>query len=292
VALALILAPLGITSAHAGVRSTPVIPSLDGPVGEHVREIAAAGAALGNDADVFAKIGDSITESGSFMQDIACADPAWGRWSELAPTVGYYRDHLFPRHYTSVYCGVADSFSRASASAVAGWSAASALEPLRHPPAGCAAISALSCEYKLLHPAVALIMYGTNDVESYTPQAFAENLHAIVDRSIAVGVIPVLSTIPARLDGKHRNALVQRFNRIVVAIAAEERIPLWNYWRSLRVAGVVHAGISDDGIHPNIYDGDNSIDFTRRGLRYGYNRRNLGALRVLDRIRSTLAGIS
>lgn len=264
-----------------------MIPSVRGPVGEHVREIAAAGATLGNFPDVFAKVGDSITESGSFLQDVACADPAWGRWSSLAPTVTYYRAHVFPRRYTSVYCGIADSFSRASATAVAGWSAASALAPLDDPPAGCAGISALSCEYRLMQPSVALVMYGTNDIESYTPRAYAENLHAIVDRSITVGVIPVLSTIPPRLDGKHRNGLAQRFNRIVVTIAASERIPVWNYWRSLQAPGVVHSGISGDGVHPNI--AGESLDFTRRGLRYGYNRRNLGALRVLDRIRSTLA---
>ncbi len=283
VALAAVVALYGATPAIAGVRTTPVIPSLEGPVGEHVREIAGAGSALGNDPDVFAKIGDSITESGSFLQDIACADPVWGRWSALAPTVEHYRAHEFPRRYTSVYCGVANSFSRASASAVAGWSAADALEPLRKPPPECAGISALSCEYKLLRPAVALVMYGTNDLESYSPQAFAENLHAIVDRSIAVGVVPVLSTIPSRLDGKHRNGLVARFNRIVIAIATSERIPLWNFWRSLRQPGVIRSGVAEDGVHLNI--AANSIDFTRRGLRYGYNRRNLGALRILDAIR-------
>jgi hypothetical protein len=275
-----------------------VIPPLRGEVGDHVREIAAVGLGAGNYPDVFAKVGDSITESGSFLQDIACEDPAWGRWAGLAPTVDYYRAHLFPRRYTSVYCGVADSFSRASATAVTGWSAADALQPRGDPPAGCAGVSALSCEYRLVQPSVALVMYGTNDLESYSPEAYSANLHAIVDRSIAAGVIPVLSTIPPRLDGKHRNTLVQRFNRIVIAVAAEERIPLWNYWRSLHEPGVVHSGISADGIHPNIYGGCEpplgcrSIDFTRNGLRYGYNVRNLGALRVLAAIRAALPQVN
>lgn len=284
----------GGPAANAGLRTAPVIPSLEGPTGEHVREIAASGAALGNSPDVFAKVGDSITESGSFLQDLACEEPAWGRWGALAATRDYYGADVFPRRYTSVYCGLANSFSRASAAAVSGWSAANALLPLDHPPAGCAAISALSCEYRLLHPSVALVMYGTNDVESYSPEAYRANLEAIVERSLSAGVIPVLSTIPPRLDHKRRNALVRRFNRIVAAVASEAQVPLWNYWRSLQSPRLVHSGISADGVHPSIYGGCEpplgcrSIDFTPHGLRYGYNQRNLGALRVLDRIRAAL----
>lgn len=49
---------------------------------------------------------------------------------------------------------------------------------------------------------------------------------------------------------------------------------------------MIHAGVAADGVHPNI--AASSIDFTRRGLRYGYNRRNLGALRVLAALRDRL----
>ncbi len=289
------LAALPATAAAAGLRTTPVIPPLGGATGEHARAIFAAGLALGNQADVFAKIGDSISESGSYLQDLACEDPAWGRWAALDETRGFYGLHTFPGGYTSVYCGLANSFSRASAAAVAGWDAADAVAvPMHDPPAGCAGLSPLSCEYRLLHPSVALVMYGTNDVESFTPDAYEANLAAIVERSVSAGVIPVLSTIPPRLDSRARNRRVVRFNRRVIAVGRAQAVPVWNYWRSLQGARMIHRGIGRDGIHPNLYGGCEAplgcrpLDFTSRGLRYGYNQRNLGALRVLDRLRAVL----
>ena len=285
VAWLLIAAP----AAEAGLRTEPVIPPVDGAVAEHVRAIADTGAALGNSRDVFAKVGDSISESGSFLTDLACEEPAWGRWSGLAATREYFGLHTFPKRYASVWCGRADSFSRASVTAVTGWDAADALAPMRHPPAGCERLSPLACEYRLIHPAVALVMYGTNDVESFTPSAYRANLGAIVESSEAAGVIPVLSTFPPRLDKRGRNARVVAFNRRVVALAAEREVPLWNYWRALQDPRMVHHGIGPDGIHPNLFAAG-ATDFTQAGLRYGYNQRNLGALRVLERIRAVVAG--
>jgi hypothetical protein len=166
---------------------------------------------------------------------------------------------------------------------------------MHDPPAGCAGLSALACEYRLLRPTVALVMYGTNDLESFGADAYELNLTAIVERSLDAGVVPILSTIPPRADRKRRNPRVVRFNRRVLAVAKANHVPLWNYWRSLQDPKTVNRGISDDGIHPNLYGGCEPplgcrpLDFTRRGLRYGYNRRNLGALRVLDRLRDELA---
>ena len=278
-----------------GLRTTPVVPPLAGSTAENARSIFAAGQALGNRADVFAKVGDSITESGSFLQDLACGQPTWGRWTALEPTREFYGTNTFPRSYTSVHCGRANSFSRASVTAVSGWDAADAIAaPMSDPPAGCAGLSPLACEYRLLNPSVALVMYGTNDLESFSPDAYEANLAAIVERSVEAGVIPVLSTIPPRTDRLNRNRRVIDFNRRVLRVADRYRVPLWNYWRSLQGERMVNRGMADDGVHPNLYGGCEPplgcrpLDFTRRGLRYGYNQRNLGALRVLDRLRAVL----
>ncbi len=290
-ALALVAAPAAVAR---GLHTEPVIPPLTGAVGEHVREIADAGEALGNHADVFAKVGDSITESGSFLADLACEQPAWGRWAALAATREHFGRRTFPAAYASVWCDRANSFSRASAVAVTGWDAGDALAPLGDPPAGCNGLSALECEYRLIRPAVALVMYGTNDVEHFTQRAYAANLTEIVARSVEAGVVPVLSTIPPRLDKPRQNRRATRFNRRVIRVARESSVPLWNYWRALRDERMVHSGISADGIHPNLYGGCAepigcaAFDFTRAGLRYGYNQRNLGALRVLERVRAAL----
>jgi hypothetical protein len=296
-AATLALAAVGAPAvADAGLRTAPVIPPVEAAVAEHAREIAATGAALGNRADVFAKVGDSITESESFLSELACSEPAWGRWTSLAATREHYGLYTFPPSYTSIWCERANSFSRASVTAVTGWDAADALDRLPHPPPGCAALSALECEYRLLHPSVALIMYGTNDVEGFDPDAYRGNLSEIVERSTVAGVIPVLSTIPPRRDRRGRERRVLAFNRRVLKVARVYDVPLWNFWRALEGPRMVHSGIGPDGIHPNLYGGCapplgcGAYDFTRRGLRYGYNQRNLGALRVLERVRTAIGG--
>jgi hypothetical protein len=282
--------------AAAGVRTAPTIPPVEGAVAEQVREIAARGEALGNHPDVFAKVGDSITESNAFLSELACEEPAWGGWGGLAATREQFGFRAFPVSYTSVWCGRANSFSRASVTAVQGWDALDALVPMgREAPPGCAeSSSALACEYGLIQPSIALVMYGTNDVESFDPQAYETNLELLVESSIEAGVIPVLSTIPPRLDSRPGNRRVLQFNRRVIAVADRASIPLWNYWRALRGPRMVHRGIGPDGVHPNLYGGCveplgcRAFDFTREGLRYGFNQRNLGALRVLERLRAAI----
>ena len=284
-----------VTACAAGLRTTPVIPPVQGRTAETAREIYAAGLEAGNSPGVFAKVGDSITESSSFLQDLACGPPAWGRWSALEATRNHYGLHTFPASYASVWCGRANSFSRASATAVSGWDAADAVTaPMADPPAGCRGLAPLDCELGLIHPSIALIMYGTNDVESFGPDAFEANLGAVVLHTQAAGVVPVVSTIPPRTDSRERNRRVLAFNRVVLRVARDFRIPLWNYWRSLQGERMIDRGMAEDGVHPNLYGGCEPplgcrpADFTRRGLRYGYNQRNLGALRVLDRLRAVL----
>src|SRR5947208_2799862 len=112
-ALAFALAVLPAPAAATPVARLPVIPSLSGAVGEHARAIAAHGRSLGNDDHVVAKVGDSITESGSFLQDLACQPASWGRWRALRSVRRWFGERTFPRSYASVWCGRANSFSRA-----------------------------------------------------------------------------------------------------------------------------------------------------------------------------------
>jgi hypothetical protein len=98
-------------------------------------------------------------------------------------------------------------------------------------------------------------------------------------------VIPVLSTIPPRLDNTVYNARVVRYNAIIIRMAAAKRLPLWNYWLALQSPELIDNGLSGDRIHPNTYRTTQSADFSQEGLRYGYNQRNLTALQVLDAVR-------
>jgi hypothetical protein len=189
---------------------------------------------------------------------------------------------------------VANSFTRQSASAVAGWSADYASDPAYLDPSLASVCPApyntpLRCELYLLRPSIALIMYGTNDLQRYNDLAFYRaNLTRIVTETVAAGVIPVLSTIPPRLDSPEMGARVAPYNQAVIEVAQAQQIPLWNYWLALQGPEMINQGISEDGVHPNIFNSSEGANFTAEALRYGYNVRNLTAIQVLAKIKQVV----
>jgi hypothetical protein len=114
----------------------------------------------------------------------------------------------------------------------------------------------------------ALIMFGTNDIDSGTWDAAAwkANYRAFVQDFIDLGIIPVLSTIPPEQthagDGK-----VESANQKVAEIAAELDLLLVDYY-----ALILHYQptnwhgtlISGDGTHPSA--GGGGRDFSQVGL--------------------------
>jgi hypothetical protein len=292
--IALLPCLLAPAPAAASARDAPVVPSINGALRKRLAAVYRAGRARGNRAAVFAKVGDSITESGSFLQDVGCGGATLGAHGELAATIRYFSRVGFPADYTGVYCGTANSFTRASVTATSGWDAGQALAGMDDPPRGCPPPlnRPLRCELHLLRPSLALIMYGTNDLERGSTRAFRNRLRAVVSETLAAGVIPVLSTIPPRRDSAEFAARVGRFNDTIAGLARDQRVPLWNYWRAMTAPGMVDQGISGDGVHPSAFRGDAAADFSAAGLRYGYNQRNLTGLQVLAVLRRRLLGSS
>lgn len=240
--------------------------------------------ALGVRPDYVAKLGDSITASSAFLVPLACSEPAWGGWSELRGAVSFFGRDPAPG-VTSAACGKVNSFSRTSGAAVRGWTSDDALRSESPSPADCAPEPAVRCELEELHPSVALIMFGTNDVKSAGMGRFRHHLAQIAEIVEEAGAIPMISTIPPRLNSRRLGAKTERFNQEIAALAANRRLPLWNYWRQMSAPRIPRDGIGPDGVHPSLCLACSAIDFTPRGLTQGYALRNLGALRVLDRLR-------
>lgn len=280
-------AALSQGSAAADWEELPVVPALEPAVIGHLEKVASRGAAYGNRPGVFAKIGDSITASPSFLQGLACRAPRLGSWSELRPTLEFFGDTPAPRGGEEAQCPVSNSYSRLGIAAVGGWRAVDALSPRESFPE-CQGLPAVSCELQLLRPSVALIMFGTNDLEDFTALQFRRSLASVVRRVSAAGTIPVISTIPPRAQRRFAPR-VARFNAEIAALAENRALPLWNYWRQLTEPGVPGSGLSRDGVHPSaLCPPCTAVDFRPAGLRYGYDLRNLGALLVLDRLRRRL----
>ncbi len=228
-------------------------------------------AAATRDDRVFAKLGDSITETSSFLYCFDGGAVELGARGDLAPTL---------EHFRSGGAGGTSPFARDSVAAVGGWTAA---EPLAGAP------SPLAGEVSALSPAFAVVMFGTNDLRTRTIDAFAADLWTIVDELIARGVVPIVFTIPPITADATHNARVPLFNLVVRAVAQGRHVPLVDYHREL--VGLSNRGISDDGIHPS-ESPRGACMLEPEDLAYGYNVRNLLALEALDRARSARAGVA
>lgn len=271
-------------SFAAGWEELPVVPALGPVVTGHLEKIAIRGVGVGNRPGVFAKVGDSITASPSFLQALACHRPQLGEWSALRGTVEFFGETAVPRGSEEAQCTVSSSYSRLGVAAVPGWRAVDALSQLESSPE-CGTLPAVSCELQLLRPSVALIMFGTNDLEDFTAIQFRQDLARVTRLVSSAGTIPVISTIPPRATRRFSQR-VARFNAEIADLAENRALPLWNFWRQMVGPGVPSQGLGEDGVHPSaLCPPCTAIDFRPAGLQQGYTLRNLGALRVLDRLR-------
>lgn len=234
------------------------------------RDIFLLGQSLGNRPNVFSKVGDSITDNNAFLVPIGLGDYNLRDHSYLQPVVDYF---------SQAVARDGNSFANTSLAAKGGWSAWQVREPGKGDPALCRGDETpLTCEYRLARPSVALIMLGTNDVMTTPSGTYESWMREIVETSIEMGVIPVLSTIPDfKREGFEER--VPELNGIIHSLALEYEVPLWDYWASLQ--NLPEKGLSEDGIHPGWAV---PADFKPYFLQYGMTMRNLTALQALDAI--------
>ncbi len=252
--------PLHPETYPEGRVHSPVTPF----VAENLRSIRSRGDDLQN--NVFAKIGDSITVSDAFMRCLADS-PILDDRDALQATVDYFR---------AGDAGGTTPYERVSAAAGVGWNTQQALEGTPSP---------LEQEVEAILPAEALVMFGTNDVGFVALEDYAQNLLDLTDRLLDRGVVPILSTIPARLDDPTVNARVPRFNMTVRAIAQARQVPLIDLHFALE--RLPNQGLGGDGVHL-ASAGSSTCDFRPGGLRGGANIRNLASLEALDRTRRAI----
>jgi hypothetical protein len=231
--------------------------------------LAAIRARSNKQENVFAKVGDSITVSAS---NLSC----FASLFDLSP-----RPDLEP---TRAFFAAGDAagtspFSRKSLAAKIGWSAKGVLPgPLQE-------------ELGAISPRLAVVMFGTNDVETHAPITFGTRMITIVDTLIQNGVVPILSSIPPRDDAAALDDEVPRFNAITRGIAEARQIPFMNLHGAL--LPLANHGLGPDGVHPNTYSvpaGYRACSLTDEGLAFGYNTRNLLTLEALMRTKAALAG--
>lgn len=241
-------------------------------VSSNARTIFLDGLAKGNLPHSFTRVGDSITAAPQFLTQIGSGNYQLGDYGYLADAISFF---------SGPNGRGANPFLASSLAARNGWGTTSILDPSNADPNVCRpGETPLECEYRLVKPSVALIMVGTNDSGGLDIGTFQANLQIMVETSISMGVIPVLSTIPPKHYNPATDGRVAEFNQVIIATARGYDIPLWDYGLTMR--NMSGEGLALDGVHPSSPpDGGNTI-FDEEHLQYGFPVRNLTALQVLD----------
>lgn len=246
--------------ASINLHAYPVIPANLG----RARAIFQAGQARGNNPHVVAKVGDCASGHPDFLTAFTRPDRVMGQYAHLEGTIAHF----------------GESLGYQSKAAHAGFNSGAILDPTWADPSVCrAGESPLTCEFRLHRPAVAVIMFGTTDLQALSPEQYNTNLRNIVEQTVAAGVIPLLSTFPPHMAYPQESIY---YNQIVVQIALDYNIPLVNLWLALEP--LPNHGMAADGNHlaEPFYGGPGHM--VAQNLQAGLPMRNLVTLQALQAV--------
>ena len=247
----------------------PIHSAMTAKVVERLKKVLAAS---GGAKDAFVKVGDSNTANPSFLTCLSGGDVKLGAHAELEAT----RKFFDARKVDALH----SSFDRISLSAAIGWLAGNAL-------AG--SVSPLVREISAVKPAFAVVMLGTNDNRVNGFEVFVKNLTELIDRTLSLGVVPLLSTLPPRDDSPSAAARVPELNRAIRDLAERRSVPLMDLYAAL--LPLPRHGLVEDGIHlstPWDNEKPHGCWLTPDALQKGMNTRNLVVLTALHRVRRFL----
>ena len=230
---------------------------MDNAVIDHMRQIYATGRSLDRNSQAFSKAGDSTIESPYFL----------GRFDSRPYNLGAYQ------YLQGVIDHFSGSYGRQSLAVRVGQHSWTLLNPVWADKTQCKADeSPLACEFRVNNPSLVLMRLGANDAG--VPKLFDKKMREVVEYTIEQGVIPVLSTKPDQREG------TERINEIVRTIAADYKVPLWDF---AKIASTLPGrGLGSDGVHlTSFYQHDYALP---QALQRGHGAQNLTALMVLDEI--------
>lgn len=243
----------------------PVVPEIS----QTALDIYTNGLARGNDPHTFIKVGDCMTHTPYFLIPIGTGQYDLGDYAGLARVIEQFGG------------AERNSFARESQAAAGGFNAASVLDSIWANPEFCeAGETPLACELRHMQPGIALIMFGTNDVQYLTEEQFDYFLRGVVVETIRHGTLPILSTFPQRPEFPEKTLL---FNQIVAQIALDYDLPLINLWLALEA--LPHQGVDPaDPTHLTMPPSEAVCAFVGENLQAGFTVRNLLTLQALDAV--------
>ncbi len=225
--------------------------------------------------DRFIKVGDSVTASGDTLYCVP-RKPSLEALETQHPKLFAVAEYFGA---TQRYGG---SFGHESQAAVVGWSAWNAIDGVKN---------RLWREQTSWNAQLALVQFGTNDIEIGALHHFADKLFDLTEQLERAGTLPVLYTIMRRADRAKAGREVPRYNAVIRGVAQALQAPLIDLHAALE--SLPKHGLSGDGIHPSTYQGPrgrDACDFSQQGLQFGYNLRNWLTLQELARLRRAQSG--
>jgi hypothetical protein len=258
--------------AKIDLKTLPVLPAIP----DSIKAIWAEGQKVGNNPSVFSKIGDCMTASPDYLTALSTGKLELGKYSSVQIVIDRYRGAPARTPEAGL-----DSFNNPGLAAASGFNAASVLDPTWSDPQWCSAeFSPLTCEQEISKPSIAFIMFGTNDLNSLTPDQFDYYLRSVVVQVYNGGTIPVLTTFP---NQPNREDVSVKYNQIVASIAKDYDLPLVNLW--LAFDTIPNQGIDPSApTHMTKPQSGNTASFTEEDLKAGYNLHNLLTLQALEAI--------
>jgi hypothetical protein len=252
--------------------TVPITPT----VNSAMREVYQAGLKSGNNPHVFAKLGDCMTENPWFLGPFSQGKYDLGEYANLKTVIDQY-------------IGVSsrggewkqDSFATIGLASAGGFNVAAPLDSTWADPKWCTAgESPLACEYRVSKPSIAIIMFGTNDVNYTDADTFNYYLRTIISSTLDYNIVPILSTFPTRPEDPAKSLLL---NQIVVRVAQDYEIPLVNLNRALEA--LPNQGVNPQNTTHLTTPPDKRVDvFTPANLKTGFTLRNLLTLQALDAV--------
>ena len=238
----------------------PIVPVIS----DNAKLIYNAAIKAGSNPKAFSKLGDCMTENPYFLGPFSAGQFDLGEHTALKSVMDQFDK---------------DSFSRKGNAAAGGFNVAGPLDSTWSDPKVCnGGESPLACEYRTHKPSIALIMFGTNDVNYTEPDAYNFYLRSIISQTLDANILPMLSTFPTRPENVEKSLLL---NQIAIKVAQDYDLPLMNLNRALEP--LPHHGVDPvDTIHLSVPT-DKRVDvFTPANLQFGFTVRNLVTLQALD----------
>ena len=222
--------------------------------------------------DVFMKVGASSTVSLNTLYCFGSDQVFLGGAESLRPTLEYFLNGD---------AAGTNPFERVTQAARSGRTANWALsgEP-----------SPVQMEFETLMPGLAIIHYGTNDMQMGSTYAsampgFYESMSELLDWMEFRGVLPIVTGISHRGDKEEADRWVATYNALLRGMAQARDLPFIDLHAAMDP--LVGHGLASDGLHLNLGPYP-ACDLREDALAYGYNQRNLIVLEALARVRSVL----